>query len=60
MFAIQDIEVGDELSYDYNYVVSKEWTGLPIDDPTAIRCRCGAKSCRKWLWLGGNDTQLKH
>ncbi|KAL2629901.1 hypothetical protein R1flu_014587 [Riccia fluitans] len=58
MFAIQDIEVGDELSYDYNYALSKD-SSEAVDDPTAIRCFCGAPSCRKWLWRGG-DSGLKH
>ncbi|BBN07291.1 protein MpSUVR3 [Marchantia polymorpha subsp. ruderalis] len=58
MYAIQDIEVGDELSYDYNYASSKDSSEL-VDDPTAIRCFCGALSCRKWLWQGA-DSGLKH
>ncbi|KAL3687865.1 hypothetical protein R1sor_014174 [Riccia sorocarpa] len=58
MFAIQDIEVGDELSYDYNYALSKDASEV-VDDPTAIRCFCGTPSCRKWLWQGG-ESGLKH
>lgn len=42
VYALKDIEPGEELTYDYNL------TGNP-DDPeeqAAYTCRCGAPSCR--------------
>ncbi len=38
MFAINDIESGDELTIDYNWPAS-----------FAIRCNCKAPSCRGWI-----------
>jgi histone-lysine N-methyltransferase SUV39H len=47
-FACQDIEAGEELTFDY---LDKE-EGEEMDDPgeDAVPCLCGASKCRKWLW----------
>ncbi|KAI5068490.1 hypothetical protein GOP47_0016835 [Adiantum capillus-veneris] len=53
LYALRDIEIGEELSYDYSYVTSKDTDkGDFSTDPTSIRCMCGASNCRKWLWTG--------
>lgn len=40
IFAKQDIYVGTELAYDYNF----EWYG-----GANVRCLCGAPKCSKFL-----------
>jgi len=43
IYAKRDIEVGDELSYDYSYV------GVDPNDPEVramYACRCGSPKCR--------------
>lgn len=40
IFAKQDISIGTELSYDYNF----EWYG-----GAKVRCLCGASSCSGFL-----------
>lgn len=66
MYAMRDIEVGEELSYDYNYGThnhdpvnkvevngerqSQTFSEDQENDSTHIKCYCGARNCRKWLW----------
>lgn len=66
MYAMRDIEPGEELSYDYNYGLHEPHDGhnlhaagklqarnLENDQENTskhIICHCGAKNCRKWLW----------
>lgn len=65
MYAMRDIEAGEELSYDYNYgrhdlqvhdghsKVDPEAGKQKIDqgnDSRHIKCHCGSKNCREWLW----------
>lgn len=53
LYASRDIEIGEELSYDYGYATSKDTDQKDFsNDPTAIRCMCGASNCRQWLWTG--------
>jgi len=43
IFALRDIEAGDELTYDYAYV------GVDADDPEVramYACKCGSPKCR--------------
>jgi [histone H3]-lysine9 N-trimethyltransferase SUV39H len=56
-FAIRDIAVGEELVFDYldKDEQEEEDSEQAADDETltedSIRCLCGAKKCRKWLWI---------
>lgn len=64
MYAMRDIEAGEELSYDYNYGMhnhevdkgvggeqqSQTFSDDQGNDSTHIKCYCGAHNCRKWLW----------
>lgn len=53
LYALRDIEIGEELSYDYNYSVCKDTKMKDFStDPTSIKCLCGARNCRQWLWTG--------
>ena len=42
LYALRDIEVGEELTYHYRYTVKK-------GSKTGIKCKCGAPNCRDWL-----------
>ena len=42
LFALRDIEAGEELTYNYGYTVKK-------GSKNGIECKCGAAACRKWL-----------
>jgi hypothetical protein len=42
LFALRDIEAGEELTYNYGYTVKK-------GSKKGIECKCGASACRKWL-----------
>lgn len=44
LYAGRDIEIGEELTYDYKYI---QEPGVPVDDPGAFKCFCRAKSCRQ-------------
>ena len=51
-FAIEDIQEGEELTFDYLDKDEEDGT----DDPDEavgekIQCRCGAANCRKFLWM---------
>jgi len=64
MYAMRDIEAGEELSYDYNYgrhdlqvhdghSHNPEGGKQKMDQGSEarhIKCHCGAKNCREWLW----------
>jgi SET domain-containing protein len=64
MYAMRDIEAGEELSYDYNYGrhelqahdgrSNNPETGKQRmkkeNESTHIKCYCGAQNCREWLW----------
>ena len=49
IFAKQDIPIGTELSYDYNF----EWYGGP-----KVRCLCGAISCSGFLGAKSRGFQV--
>lgn len=38
LFALQDVQVGDELTIDYNWAAND-----------AIKCSCGSPACRGWI-----------
>lgn len=44
LYAGRDIEIGEELTYDYKYI---QEPGVPADDPAAFKCFCRAKNCRQ-------------
>lgn len=50
IFAKQDIPIGTELSYDYNF----EWFGGAM-----VRCLCGAGSCSGFLGAKSRGFQVK-
>lgn len=53
LFALRDIKIGDEITYDYSLTISPtKW---------AMKCKCGAKNCRKVLGdvLSISKTQLE-
>lgn len=53
LYALRDIEIGEELSYDYGYAVCKDGNTKDFStDPTSIKCMCGASNCKQWLWTG--------
>ncbi|PSN73211.1 SET domain-containing protein [Corynespora cassiicola Philippines] len=47
-FACQDIEAGEELTFDYLDKEAEEEMEDP--DEGAIPCLCRSENCRKWLW----------
>lgn len=50
LFAIKDIQKGEELTFDYVDGASEDF-GEPedsIEDMT--RCLCGSSKCRRFLW----------
>eukprot|EP00897_Mesotaenium_endlicherianum_P008262 jgi/Mesen1/7464/ME000039S06681 len=47
LFAIRDIEAGEELTYDYEYKLTPE-----EDKGKTIACHCLSQSCRNKLWVG--------
>lgn len=49
IFAKQDIPVGTELAYDYNF----EWYG-----GTKVRCLCGAATCSGFLGAKSRGFQV--
>lgn len=49
IFAKQDISVGTELAYDYNF----EWYG-----GAKVRCLCGAASCSGFLGAKSRGFQV--
>lgn len=51
IFAKQDILVGTELAYDYNF----EWYG-----GAKVRCLCGAPSCSGFLGAKSRGFQVIH
>jgi hypothetical protein len=42
LYAMRDIDPGEELTYHYRYQVKK-------GSKTGIKCKCGASTCRGWL-----------
>ena len=48
-FACRDIPKGEELTFDYLDKEEGQITEEPGED--AVPCLCGAKNCRKWLWM---------
>lgn len=53
LYALRDIEIGEELSYDYGYAVCKDGNTKDFStDPTSIKCMCGSSNCKQWLWTG--------
>ena len=59
-FAARDIEANEELTFDYinnsgakadeNDDDSKSMKDADDNDERRTKCRCGASSCRGWLW----------
>jgi len=45
-FALRDIPIGTELTFDYN----PNWDGSKKIDPNAVKCLCGEPNCRGQLW----------
>lgn len=62
-FAIKDIAAGTEITIDYkskdddDHLDAEAIAGIKSGDPDLadglIRCRCGEKNCRKFLWKPG-------
>ena len=56
-FARRDIQAGEELTFDYLDKDDEEEKEDEIEDlenedgVKPIQCRCGAKKCRKYLWI---------
>eukprot|EP00164_Ancoracysta_twista_P024214 GFYU01045754.1.p1 GENE.GFYU01045754.1~~GFYU01045754.1.p1 ORF type:complete len:105 (-),score=17.17 GFYU01045754.1:26-340(-) len=49
MIALRDLQVGDEITYDYKFTLEAE--------EHRIRCLCRTASCRKWLnWAEPSET----
>ena len=45
IYAFADIEVGEELVYDYKFPIAQ-------GDEEILRCYCGAENCRGWMnWV---------
>lgn len=45
IYALTDIEVGEELVYDYKFPLAQ-------GDEEILKCYCGAENCRVWMnWL---------
>lgn len=42
LFSLRDIELDEELTFDYNFVKSQ-------DEDGKVRCACGSATCRGWL-----------
>lgn len=51
LYACRDIEIGEELTYDYKYV-QEEPSVETADEPSAVKCFCQAKNCRQVLLSG--------
>lgn len=49
LIAIKDIEIGDEITYDYSTTVSK------TEHEFSMPCNCGSEKCRKTV---GNITSI--
>ena len=49
IFAKQDIAIGTELAYDYNF----EWYG-----GAKVRCRCGSPNCSGFLGAKSRGFQV--
>ncbi|KAF2145693.1 uncharacterized protein K452DRAFT_295283 [Aplosporella prunicola CBS 121167] len=58
-FATRDISAGEELTFDYLDKDEEDEDEEEAPDPEErkdggikpTKCRCGAKKCRKWLWI---------
>ncbi|GLJ21419.1 hypothetical protein SUGI_0394410 [Cryptomeria japonica] len=51
LYACRDVEIGEELTYDYKYV-QEEPSVDSADKPSAVKCFCQAKNCRQVLLSG--------
>jgi hypothetical protein len=49
IFALEDIPIGTELAYDYNF----EWFG-----GAKVRCLCGALKCSEFLGAKSRGFQV--
>ncbi|KAJ7559687.1 hypothetical protein O6H91_04G096700 [Diphasiastrum complanatum] len=56
MYAVKDIQKGEELSYDYSYAHQEPNMNSTGEMPTSqtVQCLCETKQCRKWLWNWGS------
>ncbi|KAJ5578037.1 uncharacterized protein N7459_007001 [Penicillium hispanicum] len=55
-FALEDINPGTELTFDYN----PAWDGTKKVDPNAVKCLCGAPKCRGQLWPNARKVAYKN
>ena len=51
VYAIKDIKVNEELSYDYGFSYDKDFKQFP--------CRCGAKNCVGYIVREGSRWRIK-
>ncbi|KAH9301732.1 hypothetical protein KI387_013315, partial [Taxus chinensis] len=51
LYACRDIEIGEELTYDYKYI-QEEPPVVSADEPSVVKCFCRAKNCRQVLLSG--------
>ncbi|KAF2072086.1 hypothetical protein CYY_006606 [Polysphondylium violaceum] len=51
-FSNKFIKINEELTFDYKYTIplGHDASG---NAPGDIKCNCGSKNCRKWLWKAG-------
>lgn len=50
LFAVKDIQKGEELTFDYVDGVADDNESDNLDTETMEKCLCGSAKCRKFLW----------
>lgn len=50
-FAIRDIPPNTELTFDYAGIETMGDSAEVVPEEGSPRCRCGARNCRKYLWV---------
>lgn len=54
LFAIHDIPANTELTFDYldnEEVAPADDKAVDEEGKEKVRCLCGARNCKKWLWM---------
>lgn len=52
LFALRDIEPGEELTYDYNFALFNPSEGQ--------QCRCGSSACRGVIGKSVEEKKIEH